>query len=558
MDWTQEEQTLLLKKVLEMVGDKVSFASAKSKVQWDKLGLNGRSAEECEKMFISLTLEIRKFRLVSEIVEEASSNIQKGFSVKSCQEMFPDFPKKPPTVINLYAADHQAEFENIDNKDRFRMMNQKWRDLPEKEKESYKKKFNKKLKKYDKKLEEFKRNHPTVIVRGLGNPSAKGAARVAAPVLPNPVALYAKNVKPKLQAKHPELNAKELQTKCTSKYQKLSDNKKLKWILEAQDQLSEYKTQCDAYLQEKPDAKLKPPALSLSKEDKKILDRHEGKPTAPPNNIFLYFCGNTDVDASLTLKDRSKKYSQLYRELSSDEQAKLREEYHKVVQTYIDEFSKFYSSLTAEKQKTEEANFVALAHFKRIVDPSSEPKKRKRPQGEQEEKPAKKAKTSKTTVSGSSKTAVDASLKTAVGASSKTVVDASGDNTEVNKTHSPLSTSEKSPASPQKKKNSPKKELNGELDDALLSFSSPVATSTQKAPTAEETKSPKSPKKQKDKSDSTPQKITQENGERNLEAEVDDAILGLFSPLTKSFGQEEESPSKIKKPKKSKKSKKKV
>ncbi|KAK3781442.1 hypothetical protein RRG08_019067 [Elysia crispata] len=78
----------------------------------------------------------------------------------------------------------------------------------------------------------------------------------------------------------------KLRSKCSSKYHKLSDSKKLKWILRAEKQLQ--------------------------------------------NSIFRFFSGKIQIDSELSIAERSKKLSQLYRDLSEEELLTLKEDYRKV------------------------------------------------------------------------------------------------------------------------------------------------------------------------------------------------------------------------------------
>ncbi|RUS78366.1 hypothetical protein EGW08_013886 [Elysia chlorotica] len=474
MDWTQDEQKSLLEQVLKMVGDKVSFASARAKVQWDKLDVNSRTAEDCEKMFGVLTGKIRKFRLLSEILNEAASEVEKGYSYKFLYDNFEDFPKKPPPATALYLKDHRAEFEDMTGKILMRAVTQKWKDCSQDKKEYYKNKYRKRMEKYKKKIEDFKKNHPSLLFRDPNSVSI----RMSAPVLPNPLALYVKHIQPKVQGKHPELTASQLRSKCCAKYHKLSEHKKLKWILKAKEQLLEYKAQCEIYRKEKPDAGLKPPVLNLAKEDKKILDKHEGKPLAPAINIFRYFCGSVKVDSELSIAERSKKLSQLYHGLSEQELFKLHEDYKQIVQAYIQDFSSYYKSLPADKQELEQASLESLDHFKKILE-GGPPRKKRKKSGEDDHTPVKKK--TKKSIDDGEKSSTPAHTRGKI-----MVKFVEKQEPLQNDSASSSSASEASKSSatvtPRKKKMSKKKllDLNGDIDDSLLTFSSPVTASTQK------------------------------------------------------------------------------
>ncbi|GFO13922.1 nucleolar transcription factor 1 [Plakobranchus ocellatus] len=378
---------------------KGTFSNLRKKISWDKLDLPGRDGPECESMFNLLTQSIRKYRLPSEIIGEAMAEVKKGFTTKFCQKHFPDFPKKPSNAVALFMKDHREEFKDVKGKDLFRLLSQKWKECSEEEKESYKKKYAKKVKKYNKKLEHFKEKHPSVVLQDPGQLKS----RVQAPVLLSPASLYIRHIHAKVQSKHSGLNSREIYKKCLAKYQSLSDKKKLKWILEAQSLLPEYKSQCEEFALMKPGAKLKPPVLPLSKAERLILDKYEGKPSMPPHNIFLYFCDQQEVEPTLSLAERSKKLSQMYGSLTKEEQLQLKSDYNQVVKAYIEEFTNYYESLPPEKQEMEEPAFSGLSSFKKVLKngekkrklpaetPSVSPKKSKRDKQESLSTPGKKS-----------------------------------------------------------------------------------------------------------------------------------------------------------------------
>ncbi len=67
-------------------------------------------------------------------------------------------PKKPPTAYFLFCADKRKE--NKDKKLSAKELGEMFSQLPQAEKDRYKKMYEESMKKYEKELDEFNKNHP--------------------------------------------------------------------------------------------------------------------------------------------------------------------------------------------------------------------------------------------------------------------------------------------------------------------------------------------------------------------------------------------------------------
>ncbi|XP_005095020.1 nucleolar transcription factor 1 [Aplysia californica] len=350
--WTYEERQELLDSVLKLTKDESkSFTSVLKTFDWEKIEVGERTAEECKEEFVNVTSKVRRYRTMAEIIVDAQA-------AKNEPSSFPDLPKRPAPAYVMFLQKKSKKFvkKGIPFKELPVKLAKKWHDMDAVTKERYLKKHHVAVAQYRIEMAEFVKKHPGVV---LDKPRA-----------PLPSNLFADARVEKTLEKNPELTHVQALRKCSKKYLKLPNKKKLKWIKKAKASIEAYKADCDEYLAKRPESKFRPMKVIISKEEQNILDESAGKPAVPPRNLFNFYMSTTgQPQAGITQKERISSLRAQYKTLSALEQLTLHQKYEEEVKSYSEKYQAYYESLTEEERSTTKSPSEELVLFQKIRGP---------------------------------------------------------------------------------------------------------------------------------------------------------------------------------------------
>ncbi|KAK0066078.1 nucleolar transcription factor 1-like isoform X1 [Biomphalaria pfeifferi] len=400
-NWSPEEVMLLVQNIINATKDiKKSYKTVEGSLNWENVAVANRSVEECQATFQQVISKVRKYRTMSEILTDVMTDLkQDGFKPNSKDAVHADMPKKPMTAYLLFAKRRGKKLHGKTLAERSMILSQEWKALSYEKKEVYQQKHLRKKQEYEDAMKAFLINHPEVHVQGH---SVK-------PQLPVPSKLFQDSKLPKILSKHPEMSHADAVKKCQNKYNTLSDKRKLRWINKAKTAYKDYLSECEEYLKRTSSGNFKPSEFHLTKEEQRILDASLGKPSLPPKNVFLYFSQlNKEHTAQLSIGEKSKTMSKLYKDLPEKDLKELEESYKQLVQSFVEQYSTYYTNLPDDeriKQETPE-DYCKVYHkilkSKEKSSEAAESSKRKRKQSSSEKVVSKKAKAEEETKSDES------------------------------------------------------------------------------------------------------------------------------------------------------------
>lgn len=366
MEWSKEEQQLLLQHVLKMDGidSTKSYKNFEAGIDWDAFEFNGRTAEDIKNMFHDLIRKVRKYRTMKEIITDAEHLITSVGTVKSKIQMskiYPDYPIKPKSAYGLFLKKRSKKLQGRNFAEKSSLLSMEWKHMSETRKEKYTVKAKKLKEKYAEEMKIFSQNHPEAISI---NVQANTGGR---PTPPLPCRLYANSRVEKYKTKHPELNHAEAYKACLKKYESISDRKKLKWIKKGKDKSQEYEKEIELY-KSCHKGSFKPHPFHLTKDEQRIYDQSLGKPLAPPKNLYQYFSElKRSTVADMEFAERSKELSSLYHKLTDAELDNLETSLRQEAQNYAEKYTTFYKSLSEDERQRHLNPTDALKPYSKIL-----------------------------------------------------------------------------------------------------------------------------------------------------------------------------------------------
>uniref|UniRef100_A0A672YM61 Upstream binding transcription factor n=1 Tax=Sphaeramia orbicularis TaxID=375764 RepID=A0A672YM61_9TELE len=232
--WAQDDLLKLLEamKVALPQKDLTKYKTSESHLDWQKVAFNSYTAEMCKQKWQEVSKEIRKFRTLTELIFDKH----------------PDFPKKPLTPYFRFFMEKRAKYAKLhpemSNLDLTKILSKKYRELPDK----------KKVKKY---VDDFLRDKESFVQSMM-----------------------------KFREEHPDLV--ESMTKKGSNVPEKPKTPQQLW----------YNHEKKAFLKSHPDATTKDIKDSLgdivkstlTKAERHLKDKSDGRPDKPPPNGYSMFC----------------------------------------------------------------------------------------------------------------------------------------------------------------------------------------------------------------------------------------------------------------------------
>uniref|UniRef100_A0AAR2LFH5 HMG box domain-containing protein n=1 Tax=Pygocentrus nattereri TaxID=42514 RepID=A0AAR2LFH5_PYGNA len=264
--------------------DLTKYKTSEAHMDWEKVAFNTYSGDMCKQKWLELSKEIRKFRTLTELIVDAQDYIKNPYKGKKLKK-HPDFPKKPLTPYFRFFMEKRAKYAKLhpemSNLDLTKILSKKYRELPERKKEKYVNDFHKEKETFVVNMSKFKEDHPDLVE----TKSKKGSNVPEKPRTPQQ--LWYNHEKKALLKIHPDATTKDIKDSLGKKWTQLSDKKRLKWIHKSLEQHKEYEVRAHPELNLTEGDIVK---TTLTKAERQLKDKCDGRPDKPPSNGYSMFC----------------------------------------------------------------------------------------------------------------------------------------------------------------------------------------------------------------------------------------------------------------------------
>ncbi|NXI74705.1 UBF1 factor, partial [Anseranas semipalmata] len=352
--WSQEDMLTLLECMKNNLpsNDGSKFKTTESHLDWEKVAFKDFSGEMCKMKWMEISNEVRKFRTLTELIMDAEEHVKNPYKGKKLKK-HPDFPKKPLTPYFRFFMEKRAKYAKLhpemSNLDLTKILSKKYKELPEKKKMKY-------IQDFQREKQEFERNLARFRGDGLeeaGRSSPQSGRRpryfffpllfLDFPPLPSPLALG-------FQA-----TTKEVKESLGKQWSQLSDKKRLKWIHKALEQRKEYEEIMRDYIQKHPELNLSEEGITrstLTKAERQLKDKFDGRPTKPPPNSYSLYCAELMANMKdVPSTERMVLCSQQWKLLSQKEKDAYHKKCDQKKKDYEIELLRFLESLPEEEQQ---------------------------------------------------------------------------------------------------------------------------------------------------------------------------------------------------------------
>ncbi|XP_069760831.1 nucleolar transcription factor 1 isoform X6 [Narcine bancroftii] len=289
-DWPKEDLLGLLDSMRSMVpsNDMLKFKTAESHMDWNKVTFAHYTAEMCKQKWTEISHEVRKFRTLSELILDAQENVKNPYKGKKLKN-HPDFPKKPLTPYFRFFMEKRAKYAKLhpemSNLDLTKILSKKYKELPEKKKMKYIQEFQKEKGDFEQSMARFREDHPDLL---------ESVKRSDIPEKPKtPQQLWYLHEKKAFMKMHPKATTKDVKEALGKQWSQLSDKKRLKWIGKSLEQREVYEEAMREYVLRHPEQSISLDDLTkntLTKAERQLKDKFDGRPTKPPPNGYSLYC----------------------------------------------------------------------------------------------------------------------------------------------------------------------------------------------------------------------------------------------------------------------------
>ncbi|NXL78047.1 UBF1 factor, partial [Leptocoma aspasia] len=350
--WSQEDMLTLLECMKNNLpsNDGSKFKTTESHLDWEKVAFKDFSGEMCKMKWMEISNEVRKFRTLTELIMDAEEHVKNPYKGKKLKK-HPDFPKKPLTPYFRFFMEKRAKYAKLhpemSNLDLTKILSKKYKELPEKKKMKYIQDFQREKQEFERNLARF--SHP---MPGAVRPRHFFAifSYFFIPLffldftpLPSPLALG-------FQA-----TTKEVKESLGKQWSQLSDKKRLKWIHKALEQRKEYEEIMRDYIQKHPELNISEEGITrstLTKAERQLKDKFDGRPTKPPPNSYSLYCAELMANMKdVPSTERMVLCSQQWKLLSQKEKDAYHKKCDQKKKDYEIELLRFLESLPEEEQQ---------------------------------------------------------------------------------------------------------------------------------------------------------------------------------------------------------------
>ncbi|XP_061087963.1 nucleolar transcription factor 1 isoform X2 [Conger conger] len=333
--------------------DLSKYKTAESHLDWEKVSFNHYSAEMCKQKWVQVSREVRKFRTLSELIVDAQDYIKNPYKGKNLKK-HPDFPKKPLTPYFRFFMEKRAKYAKLhpemSNLDLTKILSKKYRELPDRKKAKYMQDFQREKEVFEHNMGRFREEHPDLME------NMKNMKRSDVPEKPKtPQQLWYNHEKKAVLKIHPDATTKDVKESLGKQWTQLSDKKRLKWINKSLEQQKLYEEAMREFIQQHPELNMSQDDINkstLTKAERQLKDKFDGRPTKPPPNGYSMFC----AELMSTMKDvpsteRMVICSQQWKLLKQNEKDGYQKRCEQKKKEYEIEMNRFLCSISEEEQQ---------------------------------------------------------------------------------------------------------------------------------------------------------------------------------------------------------------
>ncbi|XP_053555988.1 nucleolar transcription factor 1 [Bombina bombina] len=350
--WSQEDMLTLLETMKAILPgqDTSKFKTAESHMDWNKLAFKNYSGSMCRQKWIEISNEVRKFRTLSEIIQDAEEHVKNPYKGKKLKK-HPEFPKKPLTPYFRFFMEKRAKYAKLhpemSNLDLTKILSKKYKELPEKKKLKYIQDFQREKVDFERNLARFREEHPDL----MQNPKKSDV-----PEKPKtPQQLWYNHERKVYLKVRPDASTKDVKDALGKQWSQLSDKKRLKWIHKALEQRKQYEGVMREYMQKHPELNMTEEGLTrstLTKAERQLKDKFDGRPTKPPPNSYSMYCAELMANMKdVPSTERMVLCSQQWKLLSQKEKDAYHKKCEQKKKEYEVELLRFLESLPEEEQQ---------------------------------------------------------------------------------------------------------------------------------------------------------------------------------------------------------------
>ncbi|KAK5606214.1 hypothetical protein CRENBAI_025203 [Crenichthys baileyi] len=352
--WVQDDLLKLLEamKVALPQKDLTKYKTSESHLDWQKVAFNSYTAEMCKQKWQEISKEIRKFRTLTELIVDAQDYIKNPYKGKKLKK-HPDFPKKPLTPYFRFFMEKRAKYAKLhpemSNLDLTKILSKKYRELPEKKKKKYVEDFLRDKETFVQSMMKFREEHPDLM-----ESMTKKGSNVPEKAK-TPQQLWYNHEKKAFLKSRPDATTKDIKDSLGKQWTQLSDKKRLKWIGKSLEQHKLYEEVMREYIQQHPELNMTQGDIvksTLTKAERHLKDKSDGRPDKPPPNGYSMFC----AELMSSMKDvpsteRMVMCSQRWKLLKQNEKDAYQKRCEQRKKEYEIEMNRFLSTLSEKEQQ---------------------------------------------------------------------------------------------------------------------------------------------------------------------------------------------------------------
>ncbi|XP_030821985.1 nucleolar transcription factor 1 isoform X5 [Camarhynchus parvulus] len=313
--WSQEDMLTLLECMKNNLpsNDGSKFKTTESHLDWEKVAFKDFSGEMCKMKWMEISNEVRKFRTLTELIMDAEEHVKNPYKGKKLKK-HPDFPKKPLTPYFRFFMEKRAKYAKLhpemSNLDLTKILSKKYKELPEKKKMKYIQDFQREKQEFERNLARFREDHPDLIQ------NAKKSDVPEKPKTPQQL-WYNHEKKIYLKVRPDEI---------------MRD-----------------------YIQKHPELNISEEGITrstLTKAERQLKDKFDGRPTKPPPNSYSLYCAELMANMKdVPSTERMVLCSQQWKLLSQKEKDAYHKKCDQKKKDYEIELLRFLESLPEEEQQ---------------------------------------------------------------------------------------------------------------------------------------------------------------------------------------------------------------